>query len=177
MWIDAVCDSNASVIMVNVDQAGFDKTAKANKYECWIALHLVHELIRQGVEPSSIGVIMIYTQNHAILKKILDAKNVEVFGIEKCDAVIKDCIIISCIKPNNKASLNKEFSRIHTGFARARHKLVLIGSETVFKETENLQSCYEAVKAVGVVTNVGSLGEEKEMCERKCTGKEFKLIQ
>eukprot|EP00826_Nyctotherus_ovalis_P034294 TRINITY_DN2833_c0_g1_i2.p1 TRINITY_DN2833_c0_g1~~TRINITY_DN2833_c0_g1_i2.p1 ORF type:complete len:182 (+),score=37.51 TRINITY_DN2833_c0_g1_i2:48-593(+) len=175
--IDTVCDSSASVIMANVDQAGFDKTAKTNKYECWITFHLVHELIRQGVEPSSIGVIMIYTQNHVILKKILDAKDVEVFGIERCDDVIKDCIIISCIKPNNKSSLNKEFNKINTAFARARRKLVIIGSEAVFKETENLQNYYEAVKAVGVVTNVECLSEEKEYCERNCTGEEFKLIQ
>jgi len=176
LWIDKICDPSVSVLMVNVSQS-IEQLAKVPKCDCWIVLHIVQELLSQGVKAESIGVVTVYTQNNGIMKTILDPKRVEVVAIERCENLIKDCIIVSCIKPNGKAYINRDFNKINIAFTRAKCKLVIIGSKGVLGEMESMKDYVEAVKALGVIVNSIRLEDERSYCEKNYKTEEFKLIQ
>lgn len=182
-WIDKVCNPDCSVALVNTDPAmnnlpasNSEKTVRKNKFECWIVLHLVYELLQQGLDPSSIGIISPCPQQNKALKDVLDSKHIEVFTLEKGQSIVKDCIIISCVKQNNRPDLIKEVSRVNLVFTRARSKLVIVGSKLNLKHINSLRNYFTVIKNSKLDVEVPDIVAEKEYCVEHFGQKELKVL-
>ncbi len=167
---------NTDPAMDNLPHASAEKTARKNKFECWIVLHLVHELVAQGLDPTGIAVVTPYIQQSMALKEIFDPKHVDVFTLEKCVGTVKDCVIISCVKQNDRMDLVKEVSRIHIAFPRARAKLVIVGSRYNLKHIASLRDYFVTMKKKNMGVNVNDIVAEKEYCSQHYTSKELKPL-
>ncbi len=181
--MDRVSSPETSVLLVNTDagmeslpRASSEKALRKNKFECWLVLHLVSELLAQGLSPSAIGVVTPYVQQYSALRDVFEPRHVDVFTMERCLGTVKDCVIVSCVKQNGNEAMIKDASRVHLAFSRARAKLIIIGSRNNLEHIETLKNYFMTIKKKGMAVNVGDMVAEKEYCNQHYTFKELKPL-
>ncbi len=162
--------------MGNLPSSNSEKTVRKNKFECWVVLHLVNELMQQGLDPSSIGIITPYAQQYKALKDVLDGKHVDVFTLERSQSATKDCVIVSCVKQNRRLDLVKEASRLCLAFTRARAKLVIVGSPANLKLIDSLKNYFILIEKSNRAVDVLDIVAEKEYCNQFYSQKELKSL-
>lgn len=178
-----MCDPETSVAMLNTDPgvenfpgASAEKISNKNRFECYVIMHLIAELKEQGIDLSSIGIITPYSAQFKTLKDIFDSQKIEVFTLDKCLSITKDCLIISCVKQDNKPEMIKEISRLHIAFPRAKLKLIIIGSKSNLEKIENLKEYFMAIEKSGLEVPINDLVAEHEYAKNHYSIKDMKNL-
>jgi len=168
-WMNEVFNPERSVIFVNTDIAlskltpeKLEKINRKNKYESWIIMHLVKELIKAKAQEEIIGVITPYVDQYKLLRKVLkEYRMLDVYTIDKSQGIDKDFVIVSCVKQSMRAELLKDVRRINVAFTRAKSKLVIIGSLKAMKKIETLEKYMEVIVKYGWVVDLKDISKEK----------------
>ena len=125
-------DHNKPVVFVHVlSKSSKANGSKVNEEEVKVTCNIVKELIRCGVDPTSIGIITPYRAQRELvieeLGNILKNKTVEVGTVDAFQGREKDVIIFS-ITDTSTFKFSIDSHRLNVAFTRAKLKLIVLGN-------------------------------------------------
>jgi energy-coupling factor transporter ATP-binding protein EcfA2 len=124
-------------IGINGKVAG--KKNKWNKEESDLTVQIISEFIKSGVERSSIGVIVPYERQKALIEKEMEKRKITEVGVFEIDnGEEKEIIIINFVENGEIKSHFKKVDGLRMAFTRAKSKLILLGNSNTIKRDKNL---------------------------------------
>lgn len=141
-WLKAALSVRPAVIFLDTEKAitgilNESDDANCSKFECQVVELLVAGLIVMGIPPQSIGVISPFRAHVRSLRRALSYLNsvVEMDTIDKFQGKDKECMIMSFGR-GKKMDIMKDWRRLNVALSRAKHKLILVGSYGVIKDSD-----------------------------------------
>ena len=138
-------------------------TSYENHIEAHLALKLVEELLKMGINKRDIGIITPYAAQVKLLKQLLLEKNlkIEVNSVDGFQGREKEVILISFVRSNNTGEIGflNDLRRLNVAITRAKRKLICIGNAKTLSHHPTYQRFIEYIKAVGTYKNLKDLRE------------------
>ena len=127
------------VQFVNVSGKVMGKKNKWNREEGELTVQIVAEFLKSGVERSSIGIVVPFERQKALIEKLLEEKKITDVGVfETNEAEEREAIIINLVENAEIKSQFKKIENLKIALTRAKSKLILVGSKNLIKKDKNL---------------------------------------
>ncbi len=127
------------VQFVTISPKIFGKKNKWNINEAQFTVDAISQFIKAGVERASIGVIVPFERQKALIEKMLDDKKIpDVDVMELSDAKEKDVVFINFVENSEIKSELRETQRLKFAFTRAKSKLILVGNTELLRKNKFL---------------------------------------
>jgi hypothetical protein len=127
------------VQFVNVSGKVMGKKNKWNREEGELTVQIVTEFIKSGIERGSIGIVVPFERQKALIEKLLEEKkitDVNVFEINEAEE--KEAVIINFVENAEIKSQFKKIENLKMALTRAKSKLILVGNKSLIKRDKNL---------------------------------------
>jgi len=140
-WMRHVMDPAQTVVFLNTDAIGAVTErgpggAVFNPLEVHLMVQMVSMFQEAGVASDSIGIICPFNLQIAHLREALPpTQAVDVLTIDKSQGRDKELVLLSLVHSNTDSHIGeimRDLSRLNVAFSRAKHKLVVLGSQRTY---------------------------------------------
>lgn len=182
---ELICDSDIKNISIEVIREDFDldspllliDTSKhqechetklkysksySNYLESELALKIVNDYLKLGIDEKDIGVISPYSDQVSIIGNKTD---VEVKTVDGFQGREKEIIIISTVRSNKKGNIGflRDLRRLNVAITRAKKKLIIIGDCKTLTYNNTYKRLIDYCRAEGTIIEFKGKLEEIEM--------------
>lgn len=136
-----------------------------NKLEADLALKIVNDYLKLGINEQDIGIISPYSDQ---VSRISNKTNVEVKTVDGFQGREKEIIIISTVRSNKKGNIGflRDLRRLNVAITRAKKKLIIIGNSKTLKHNDTYKRLIDYCRAEDCIIELKNELEELEREEK-----------
>ncbi len=143
------------------EQVEADGESKFNPKEANLIVHLVRELVENGIAPHQIGVIAPYAAQVRLLRGRLDLAELEIDTVDGFQGREKEVILLTMVRSNDRGEIGflAEIRRTNVAMTRARRKLIAVGDSATLGHHKFYAAMLEFFEQSQAYRSVWEFGE------------------